>query len=200
MMDKGQILIDGSYLFACIASLKRQNKIPDEKVVSVEHLTRYLMVKWRRFAGDIIRVNYYFKKQDKRISNDLHNIEIERPDLKDHWAIIECGEPISSMPEGELNKIDLKYRDQCRRAEKGLDMRIACDALSAAATGRIQNFVFMINDRDYIPLLDALQRMGCRTYITSFGADPPNKELLRFCDCYNFVDPNCSSILENRPA
>ena len=63
-------------------------------------------------------------------------------------------------------------------------MRLACDALSTAAMGRITDFLFMVNDRDYIPMLEAIQRFGCCTYLTTLDDAPPNKTLLDISDRY----------------
>ncbi len=63
-------------------------------------------------------------------------------------------------------------------------MRIACDSLSMAAMGRISDFVFMINDRDYLPLLEAIQRFGCCTYVTTIDGKSPQTKLLNICDLY----------------
>jgi|TARA_B100002003_G_C14031831_1_gene497364 uncharacterized LabA/DUF88 family protein len=73
-------------------------------------------------------------------------------------------------------------------------MRIACDALSMAAMGRLQDFVFMINDRDYLPLLDTIQRFGCCTYITSLDSKPPQIKLLDSCDYYIDMKTNLDDI------
>ena len=63
-------------------------------------------------------------------------------------------------------------------------MRLACDALSTAAMGRITDFLFMLDDRDYIPMLEAIQRFGCCTYLTTLDDQPPNKMLLDIADRY----------------
>ncbi len=113
------------------------------------------------------------------------------------WQIIECAQPIKTVPDEEIEKLDPKYRDAFSRAEKGLDMRLACDALSTAATGRITDFAFMINDRDYIPMLEALQRFGCCTYLTTLDSEPPNKMLLDICDHYISLDQDQVKTLFN---
>ncbi len=82
--------------------------------------------------------------------------------------------------------------------EKGLDMRIACDALSTAAMGRIQNFVFMINDRDYLPLLEAIKRFGCCTYITSLDLESPQDKLLNAADHYIDMKESLKYILHKK--
>ncbi len=197
-MARGMILIDGSYLFGSIQRLKREETISNEAAVDIPKLSDELIRSWARFIDNLVRVTYFFKKRDERIRSQLSIPEFGKTGAKSHWNIVECGEPTSSMPSDELDKLSPKWRDNYARAEKGLDMRIACDALSLAAMGRIDDFVFMMNDRDYLPLLLALQRFGCCTYITSFDTKAPQNKLLEVCDYFidlkdklnTFIDEN----------
>lgn len=197
-MARAMILIDGSYLFGSIQRLKRKETISKEAVVDIHKLSLQLMTLWSPYASTMVRVTYFFKRNDKRIESQLSIPKLDKTGAKSHWNIVECGEPTSSIPSCELDKLSPQWRDNYARAEKGLDMRIACDALSLAAMGRINDFVFMMNDRDYLPLLLAIQRFGCCTYITSFDTEAPQGKLLKVCDYFidlkdklnTFIDEN----------
>ncbi len=197
-MARGMILIDGSYLFGSIQRLKSKKTISKEAVVDIPKLSNELMRSWAPYMDNLVRVSYFFKKRDERIRSQLSIPKLGKTGAKSHWDIVECGEPTSSIPGGELDKLLPKWRDNYARAEKGLDMRIACDALSLAAMGRVDDFVFMLNDRDYLPLLLALQKFGCCTYITSFDTKAPQDKLLKVCDYFvdlkdklnTFIDEN----------
>ncbi len=183
-MSRGIILVDGSYLFASIGRLKKQAIISERARVDIHKLSSHLIDSWGPYINEVVRVSYYFKKNDKRKKSMLLIPKLNKTGAKSHWNIIDCGEPVKTIPHSELDKLSPKWRDTYARAEKGLDMRIACDALSLAATGRINDFVFMINDRDYLPLLDAIQRFGCCTYVTSMDTKAPQAKLLEKCDYY----------------
>lgn len=183
-MDKSIILIDGSYLFSAFTTMRRKDASLKDHFLNINSLTNTLLTHWHPYIGETIRMVFYFKKQDTRIRDLLIIPNINIPGTKNHWRIIECGEPVTSIPDEELQKLSTKYRDIYPRAEKGLDMRIACDVLTAAAMGRISNIVFMIDDRDYIPLIESLQRFGCCTYLTTIDGHPPSEKLLEVCDHY----------------
>jgi uncharacterized LabA/DUF88 family protein len=117
-----------------------------------------------------------------------------------HWQIKECGHNLKgakTIPEAELSKLSEEYRDIYPRGEKGVDMELACDALTLAANGAAQCFVFMINDRDFVPLLQAIQRFGANTYIA--GLDIRQKvqdSLLSLADRYVTLEPHLNNIFD----
>jgi uncharacterized LabA/DUF88 family protein len=196
-MGRGMIMVDGSFLFASINRIRRADKDLEKLKLNIGSLSYLLRSNWGLLLGEIVRTSYYFKKNDKRIDTLLTIPDIQVSNIKDHWQIIECAQPIETVPDEEIEKLDPKFRDAFSRAEKGLDMRLACDSLSTAATGRITDFAFMINDRDYIPMLEALQRFGCCTYLTTLYSEPPNKMLLDICDRYISLDQQAVKNLFN---
>jgi len=183
-MGRGLILIDGSSLFASIAQLKKSHNEFKDSQLDIEQFSGWTIHEWRNNIGEVVRITYYFKKNDPRIEKLLILPDLKIPGKKDHWRIIECGDPTDTIPEDQLQKLDPKWRDTYARAEKGLDTRIACDALVAAATSRANDFVFFINDRDYIPVLEEIQKLGCCAYLMGLDEAPPQKKLLDICDRY----------------
>ncbi|MHC4182746.1 MAG: NYN domain-containing protein [Planctomycetota bacterium] len=184
LTGKGLILIDGSYLFCSITRLRTKGIIADNMLLNISTFSGMLLGKWLTYINEAVRVTYYFRKNDERIGSLLYIPEFDKPGAKCHWEIIECADTVSTIPSEEINKLSPKWRDSFARGEKGLDMRIACDSLSIAAMGRIHNFVFMINDRDYLPLLESIKRFGCCTYITSLDTESPQDKLLKAADYY----------------
>jgi hypothetical protein len=122
-----------------------------------------LLGKWLAYINEAVRVTYYFRKNDERIESLLYIPEFDKPGAKCHWEIIESADTVNTIPPEEIDKLSPEWRDNFARVGKGLDMRIACDSLSIATIGRIHNFVFMINDRDYLPVLESIKRFGCCT-------------------------------------
>src|SRR4051812_37256921 len=130
-MGKGIVVVDGSRLFAEIFDIRRTRSKPSAKC-NLAELSSMLHHVWRSNLGEYVRTTYYFKQQDKRIQDML-----TLGTVRDHWGIVECGISLSAIPDEELAKLPPKYRDHFPRSEKGVDIKLACDCLSLAATGRI---------------------------------------------------------------
>ncbi len=90
---------------------------------------------------------------------------------KDYWEIIEYGINIKKgFPGSELEKLDSKYRYYFQKREKGLYIKLFYDALLSIVNNRIQNTVFLVNDRDYIPLFEAIEEQGGNVYLTALDS------------------------------
>jgi uncharacterized LabA/DUF88 family protein len=195
MQDRGFFVIDGSRLFSSIHEIWRTRPDYSGKRLKLDRLSEALIRKWAIYTGPTTRVVYYFKKRDARITTMLEVPDSEVPGMKDHWQIKECGESIKSIPEQEIQKVDPKYRDQFHRAEKGLDTKLACDALISVATGKASNIVFLVNDRDFIPVLDAIQYLGGNTYLTALDSTQNiQKGLSNLADKYLTLDDEMPNI------
>jgi uncharacterized LabA/DUF88 family protein len=195
MEDRAYSLIDGSHLFASISELWRTKQEYKDLKIDISILSYFLLQTWRRYLGSHVRDIYYFKKQDSRLTKMLYIPDTRTPNQKDHWQIKECGQSITSIPDEELQKLDPKYRDQFRRAEKGLDIQLACDAMSLVTSGRATNLVFLVNDRDFVPLFEAIQRVGANTYLTALHSSLHiAKELADLADKYLTLDDNLNAI------
>jgi len=189
MDNRGYFIIDGSRLFSSIHELQRTKPEYSGKKLSISLLTKFLMLKWSPFIGATIRAVYYFKQNDNRIKTMLDIPEADEPDKKDHWRKIECGIPIKSIPEEELQKIDAKYREYFTRQEKGLDTKLICDVLMLVANGKASNIVFLVNDSDYLPLFESVQALGGNTYLTALDSSQKiHKKLANLADKYLTLD------------
>ena len=70
---------------------------------------------------------------------------------------MECGMSINEgLSDSKIEKLSPKYRDLIPKREKGIDIKLACDALLAIANNRVQNIVFYVNDRDYLLLFESI--------------------------------------------
>ena len=195
MDNRGYFIIDGSRLFSSIHEIRRTKPEFKDKKLKLGLLTEALMRKWSLYIGATIRVVYYFKKNDKRLKTMLEIPETNYPGQKDHWQIKECGESIKAIPEEELQKISAQYRDHFARAEKGLDTKLTCDVLVSVANGRSSNIVFLVNDRDYVPLFEAIQYLGGNVYLTALDKSQEiQKGLANLCDKYLTLDNELDNI------
>ena len=189
MDNRGYFIIDGSHLFSSIHEVQRTKPEYAGKKLSIPILTEALMRKWSLWVGATIRVVYYFKQNDNRLKTMLDIPEADEPGKKDHWQIKECGEAIDAVPDEQLQRLDAQYRDHFARSEKGLDGKLICDVLMLVASGKASNIVFLVNDRDYIPLFESVQTLGGNTYLTSLdGTQKIQKRLAKLADKYLTLD------------
>jgi len=195
MDNRGYFIIDGSHLFASIFDLKRKiTKYADNKLI-ISAFAEALMRKWSLHIGTMVRCVIYVKKGEKRVTEMLDIGDVNTPGEKSHWRIKECGQSVPSIPDSELQKIDQKYRDHFLRAEKGVDVQLVCDVLSLASNGRASNFVFLVNDRDYIPLFESLQSLGANVYLTELSTKlNMQKSLIDLADRYLTLDEELDSL------
>jgi uncharacterized LabA/DUF88 family protein len=170
MEDKGFIMIDGSHLFSSIYTIWRERPVFNKKKLNIGVFNEALASKWEDNIGQVIRTIYYFKQNDKRQKEMLIIPDSSVPGRKNHWHIKECGVSIKSIPEEELQELPQKYRDHFQRAEKGLDVKLAYDTLLFLSQGVARNFVFLLNDRDYIPLFEAIHSLGGNVYLTALDS------------------------------
>jgi uncharacterized LabA/DUF88 family protein len=199
-VERGIQFIDGSHLFASIGQVWRDRPELKDHKLKVNVFTDVLSTIWSSNTGPLIRTIYYFKKGDTRLKTMLEIPSASSPNLKSHWQINECAQSVSAIPETEISKLDPKYHDQFHKAEKGLDMELACDALQFVATGRIDAVVLLVNDRDYIPLFKAVQRLGANTYLTAIDSKQPiQKDLAEIADSYRTLDGNLNAIFGYTP-
>jgi len=195
MENRGYFIIDGSHLFSSIHELQRTKQEYAGKKLNINIFTEALMRKWSLWIGSTIRVVYYFKQNDGRLRTMLDIPETDEPGKKNHWQIKECGESIDAVPEEQLQKLDAKYRDHFARSEKGLDGKLICDVLMLVASDRASNIVFLVNDRDYIPLFESVQALGGNTYLTALdSAQRIQKRLANLADKYLTLDLELDSI------
>ncbi|MHB8442997.1 MAG: NYN domain-containing protein [Patescibacteria group bacterium] len=170
-MDTGYIMIDGHHLCASINEVYKIRPQLRSKKLDITLLTNALVELWLENIDQATRVNFYFKKGDDRIHSVINISDSRKPGYKDHWKIIECCISIKEgVPDLELEKLSSKYRDIFPKREKGVDIKLACDALLAVANNRVQNIVFLVNDRDYIPLFEAIEEQGGNAYLTALDS------------------------------
>lgn len=189
MENRGYFIIDGSHLFSSIHEIQRTRSEYAGKKLSIPVLTQALRDTWSPYLQGIIRYVYYFKQNDSRLKTMLDIPDADEPGEKDHWQIKECGEAIDAVPDYQLQRLDPKYRDHFSRSEKGLDGKLICDVLMLVASGRASDIVFLVNDRDYIPLFESTQALGGNTYLTALDSTQKiQKKLAKLADRYQTLD------------
>jgi uncharacterized LabA/DUF88 family protein len=59
-------------------------------------------------------------------------------------------------------------RGSKRREQKGVDVRLAVDALEAALSGSVDGVALVSGDADFVPLVDAIRRAGPHVVVLAF--------------------------------
>ena len=160
-------------------------------------LSNSLGADWARYTGGHVSTTFYFLKGDARLSSHLVIPDSSELGARNHWEVRECGKPTDSIPPEQLLKLDEQWRDRFKRGEKGLDMSLACDALMLAATERATELIFLVNDSDYVPLFDALRRLGGNVYLAGLQKGlQTTKELCDLSDRYQTLDHVLDELFE----
>jgi len=166
------VFVDGGYLRATCKELFGNDDI------SFESLSKFIvrsfneLLKENPFQANLIRIYYYdgivretgseYAKQSEyfeRISNELNY----------------------TVRLGELRKSSKKEPFR----QKGVDIRMAIDALAKAYQNHYDHGVFMVGDTDFIPLIEAVKDAGKKTLLlglcpANFTKCPP--DLMRVFD------------------
>ncbi len=197
--DRGYYFIDGSTLLSHITWLwkndARYNKIPLNINVFAESLKHH----WGQYSGPIVRINFYFRKGDPRLKTHIIVPKTNIPGQKNHWEIIECAER-NKMNSKLLGKILADYPEASNYLipqEKGLDMRLACDALLFLGNNRATCEVLYVNDSDYIPLIQSIKNLGGNIYLSCLTKDyPVAKALCEISDMFLTLESDLDAIFK----
>jgi uncharacterized LabA/DUF88 family protein len=197
MADRGYFFVDGSTLFNHIKLVQKHDSRFKGRPLHLSEFTDALFNSWGNFSGPAVRLSLYFKKHDKRLGEFLYVPKSNTPEAKNHWEIIECGYRNPYIPKKELEKISDRWRDHVIPAEKGLDMKLACDVLSLVANNKATAVVLYINDVDYLPLIEASKNLGSNVYLTClFSKNPIQTRLCDKADKFLTLDNYLESIFQ----
>jgi uncharacterized LabA/DUF88 family protein len=196
MDNKMYFFIDGSHLFSAIAEIRKLDEFKDKKL-DIGAFSEALTNTFSRYTQATIRATFYFKENDKRLKSLLIIPKATIPGAKNHWKIVECGKSVGAIPDEQLQKLDPKYREYLPRAEKGLDIRLVCDALFLVSNNKASDIVLYINDRDYIPFLESAQNLGANVYLVGLDSRQNiQKDIASISDMYLTLDPYLNTIFK----
>ncbi len=160
------VFIDGSHFLKEIEKNKKQNTNKLNLISFFEKMQFALMHETSKF----VRVSLYFKRDESRVFTQRSRFFTDSSydeKNRDHYMFIQCGHTnqetkASHRCEACHSSVNCEYTEH---KEKGVDLRIAADALMLAGIGGIRKFVLLTNDEDFIPLFEALQKLGASTYL-----------------------------------
>lgn len=166
-LERVMIFIDGGYLRKLFLDLFGDDNI------DFFRLRGYLLDLYNRtpinpFQANLIRVYYYDGIVDsKEREYDQQRDYFDSLRLKYFFLTVRLGEAVKTSA-GTLR-------------QKGVDILMAIDTLTMAYRNYYDTALFVLGDRDFIPLIEAVKNAGKKTYSFSFIEKVP-KELTQAFD------------------
>jgi len=152
------IFIDGGYLRKTYQEVFGDNKIDFLKLVP--GLFRlYESNPFNIFSTNLIRAYYYDAKVREREPEHEEQQKFFNSVTRGFSTTLRLGELIKSS-KGESR-------------QKGVDILMAIDALSKAYMNHYDTAIFLLGDRDFIPLIEAIKDSGKKTFGFYYGTMEP---------------------------
>lgn len=166
-LERVMVFIDGGYLRKLFIDLFGDDNI------DFFRLRNYLLDLYNRtpinpFNANLIRVYYYDGIVDKKEEEYEHQRKyFDSLRLHYFFLTVRLGEAVKTS-EGAFR-------------QKGVDILMAIDALTMAYRNYYDTGLFLLCDRDFIPLIEAVKNAGKKTYHFSYAGKTP-KELTQTFD------------------
>ena len=165
-LERVMIFIDGGYLRKLFLDLIGDDNIDFFK------LRNYMLDLYDRapvnpFQANLIRVYYYDGISDKEPDRTKHKKRFDSLQGRYFFLTVKLGEAVK-LPDGSFR-------------QKGVDILMAVDALTMAYRNYYDCGLFLLADRDFIPLIRAVKNAGKKTYSFNYVKNVP-LELTRTFD------------------
>jgi uncharacterized LabA/DUF88 family protein len=162
-LERTMIFIDGGYLRRLFLDAFQEDKI-NYNIIKRDLIKWYNAYPPNPYRANLIRVYYYDGIADPKDEPEAHKEQREYFDsLLDTFNF--------SIILGEAVRLtDGKFR------QKGVDILLAIDALSMAYLDHYDSGLFLLGDRDFIPLIEQVKNTGKKTY-GFFYSENVSKEL-----------------------
>jgi len=170
-LEKVMIFIDGGYLRKLFTDVIGDDNIDFFK------LRNYMLDLYERtpinpFDPNLIRVYYYDGISDKEPDRTKHKKYFDSLKGRYFFLTVRLGEAVK-LPDGSFR-------------QKGVDILMAVDALSMAYRNYYDTGLFLLADRDFIPLIEAVKNAGKKTYSFNYVKNTPLELTQTFDFRYGF--------------
>ena len=150
-LERVMIFIDGGYLRKLFTNLFGDDNI-DLSKVEFDLLKWYNTIPANPFRANLIRIYYYDGLTDPKEDALAHAQQ------REYFESLERRTFFLTVVLGEAVKLaDGTFR------QKGVDILLAIDALSMAYLDHYDSALFLLGDRDFIPLIEAVKDAGKKT-------------------------------------
>ncbi len=147
-LQRVMVFIDGGYLRALCKQFFNTDQINFTKV-GFKILETFEICSTGQFRPDLIRIYYYDAIVNK--SHKDYNVQ------KQYFDIIHKA-PLFTI---RLGNLIVSPKDGFR--QKGVDILMAIDAITKAYRNQYDAGIFLLGDRDFIPLIEAVNDTGKKT-------------------------------------
>lgn len=154
--EKVTIFIDGNYLRRRFKEFFGDDNIDFFKVKK-QLLSWYTSTPANPFRPNLIRTYYYDGKATKEPKRSEHEKYFDSLKRRFFFLTVRLGEAVKVSKE-ESNQSGARFR------QKGVDILMAIDALTMAFRDYYDTGLFVLGDRDFIPLIKAVKNVGKKTY------------------------------------
>jgi len=171
-LERLMIFIDGGYLRGIFNDLFEDDNLNYGKIRETL-LEMYNTLPPNPFQADLIRIYYYDAIVDEK--------EDEFKKQREYFESIRMQQQYTVRLGHLVKSGKKKFR------QKGVDILMAIDALTMAYRNLYDTGMFLIGDRDFVPLIDSVKYAGKKT-IGVFYVPNSSMELMKTCDIRIYVN------------
>jgi len=186
-LEQVMIFIDGGYLSKLFIDLYKHKKIDYVKVKN-SLLDQYNDFPQNPFRAHLIRIYYYDGIADEQVDNIAyarHRKYFDAIDRDNFNLSIVLGEAVKEQ--------DGRFR------QKGVDILLAIDAVSMAYLDHYDSALFLLGDRDFIPLIETVKGAGKRTFGFFYTEKVPSELAWSFDFRFAFSKRNMDGWVKSSP-
>jgi len=150
--ERCYVYVDGSYVQKALTDAGKSREFdPTKPAQFVRDVHLAQNVSWQLWAT---RIFYYDAADDTDPAADEKRRYLDRVRRL----------PDTHVAEGDVRR---RLRDG-RREQKGVDVQLAVDALSAAFSGQVAAIALVTGDADFVPLVEAIRHAGPHVLVMAF--------------------------------
>jgi len=170
-LERVMIFIDGGYLRRLFIESFGDDNIEFFKL-RIYLLDLYNRTPINPFKANLIRTYYYDGIAEEEPKRTEHKKYFDSLKRKFFFLTVRLGEAVK-LPDGTFR-------------QKGVDIQMAVDALTMAYRNYYDTGLFLLADRDFIPLIEAVKNAGKKTYLFNYVGKTPLELTLTFDFRYGF--------------
>lgn len=172
------VFIDGENLLFRFQALLAGGKMPKKEVTHVPDVFVWSDSAINKWIGDIMRASYY----TSYVGSHEKKVEIEEKILGCTYKF----EAPQMVADGRLIPSVFK-KEKKQEKSRSVDINISIDSLWHGFRNDYDLCILFSGDGDFIPLVDAIQRLGKQVHIHAFSSGL-NHGLRRKADAFHLLD------------
>jgi hypothetical protein len=140
-------------------------------------------------AGGVVNQANLYGPQESQPKRSWAGLPALEPKLVRayYYAMLQGDQPAQEEVEEKLWELGFAPRvfkkERGEERAKGVDIALCCDVLAHGASGNYDVAVLVAGDRDYVPLIEEVKRLG-RIAVVAFFDEWVRRELVRASDAF----------------